>query len=484
MRIFTEAIILFFAAQPIPVVRLFCGLEPTIPQDPHQKTEVFMEQTYMKERPVLGLVIKMSLPMVVSMLVNSLYNIIDSFFVAKISEDAMTTLSLVYPIQNLINSVAVGFGIGINAAAAFFLGEEKQKAANSAVSTGILLSAVHGILLTVLCTAALPSFLGFFTDSPTVTDLGIRYANIAIMFSIIINIGVAYEKIYQSVGRMTVSMAGMMLGCVANIILDPLMIFGIGPFPELGIEGAAIATGIGQTLTLIFYIAVYFLRPIPVKTEIKYLKAPKGIYPRLYSVGIPASLNMLLPSVLISALNSILAAFAQSYVLVLGIYYKLQTFIYLTANGVVQGMRPLLGYNYGAGEHDRVRGIFSVSLVISASIMAAGTAICLTFPNTLIGLFTENPSTIDIGASALRIISIGFIISSVSVVISGALEGLGRGIQSLVISLLRYIAVTIPLAFALSRILGAAGVWHAIWITEFITAAIAAAMFKHILKRS
>ena len=132
------------------------------------------------------------------------------------------------------------------------------------------------------------------------------------MFSIIINIGVAYEKIYQSVGRMTVSMAGMMLGCVANIILDPLMIFGIGPFPELGIEGAAIATGIGQTLTLIFYIAVYFLRPIPVKTEIKYLKAPKGIYPRLYSVGIPASLNMLLPSVLISALNSILAAFAQS----------------------------------------------------------------------------------------------------------------------------------------------------------------------------
>lgn len=443
-----------------------------------------MDQTYMKERPVLGLVVRMSLPMVVSMLVNSLYNIIDSFFVAKISEDAMTALSLVYPVQNLVNAVSVGFGIGISTAAAFFLGEGRKDAADSSVSAGVLMSIVHGIILTIVCIAALPTFLGFFTDSEDVIALGLRYANIAMLFSVVINIGVAYEKIFQSVGRMTVSMAGMMIGCVANIILDPILIFGIGPLPALGIEGAAIATGIGQTLTLLFYIAVYFIRPIPVKTSIKNIAASRSIYSRLYAVGIPASLNMLLPSVLVSALNGILAAFSQSYVLVLGIYYKLQTFIYLTANGVVQGMRPLIGYNHGAGELGRVKRIFYVSLAIAASIMAAGTAVCLIFPDTLISLFTANPSTISTGSHALRLISIGFMVSSVSVVASGALEGLGRGIPSLVISVLRYVAVIIPLAFVLSRITGADGVWHAIWATEFITAAASAVLFRRIINRA
>ena len=199
---------------------------------------------------------------------------------------------------------------------------------------------------------------------------------------------------------------------------------------------------------------------------------------RLYAIGIPAVLNLALPSVLISALNTILATFSQTYVLILGAYYKLQTFLYLPANGIVQGMRPVIGFNYGAKEYGRVKQIFRTVLVMTAAIMVVGTVLCLVIPGQLIGLFTENAATVAAGKTALRIISGGFIVSAVSVTASGALEGLGKGTPSLVISLCRYLVIIVPLAFLLSRVLGAAGVWHAFWITELFTAGIALAVYR------
>ena len=198
----------------------------------------------------------------------------------------------------------------------------------------------------------------------------------------------------------------------------------------------------------------------------------------MYAIGIPAVLNLALPSVLISALNAILAAFSQTYVLILGAYYKLQTFLYLPANGIVQGMRPVIGFNYGAKEYGRVKQIFRTVLVMTAAIMVVGTVLCLVIPGQLIGLFTENAATVAAGKTALRIISGGFIVSAVSVTASGALEGLGKGTPSLVISLCRYLVIIVPLAFLLSRVLGAAGVWHAFWITELFTAGIALAVYR------
>ena len=192
----------------------------------------------------------------------------------------------------------------------------------------------------------------------------------------------------------------------------------------------------------------------------------------MYSIGIPATLSLALPSVQVSALNAILAVYSASYVLVLGAYFKLQTFLYLTGNGVVQGMRPLIGYNYGAGESKRVKEIFRSALFLIVIVMVIGTILCMAVPQALIGLFTGNPETIRLGREALRLISIGFIVSSVSVTVSGALEGLGKGKESLVISLLRYIVVILPLAFILSRLFQAASVWHAFWITEFVSAVI------------
>ena len=437
-----------------------------------------MDEKFMKEKPVLPLILSMTLPMVLSMLVNSLYNIIDSFFVAQISEEAMTALSLVYPVQNFINAVGIGFGVGINAVIAFYLGARDNRKADQAATQGLVLAVIHGVVMTVCCIAMMPAFLGMFTSSETVIELGVRYSVVAFAFTLIIIVGVTFEKIFQAVGNMKTTMISLMCGCITNIVLDPVLIFGYGLFPAMGIEGAALATGIGQTLTRAIYLVVYFVRPIRVHIRMQHILPGKGMVLKLYSIGIPATLNLALPSLLISALNSILAAYSEVYILVLGIYYKLQTFIYLPANGIVQGMRPLIGYNYGAGENKRVSQIYKIVLCMSGIIMVLGTVICLLIPGQLMELFTHTEATIQAGETALRIIGAGFIVSAVSVTSSGALEGLGKGTPSLLISLCRYVVVIIPVAFLLSRLFGAVGVWNAFWITEAITAIISLFIYR------
>ena len=438
-----------------------------------------MNDTFMKDKPVFPLLMSMALPMVVSMLVNSLYNIVDSFFVAKISDDAMTALSLVFPVQNLINAVGIGFGVGINAVIAFFKGAGEPDKADRAASQGMFFAIVHSVILTAASIAIMPAFLSMFTSSQNVVNLGVQYSTIAFSFTLVINLGMAAEKIFQAVGKMKISMLALLAGCVTNIILDPLMIFGIG-FPEMGIEGAALASGIGQTVLLTVYIVVYLRRPIGVRLRRDCFLPDRHTAARLYSIGIPAALNLALPSLLISALNAILAEFGEVYILTLGIYYKLQTFLYLTANGMIQGMRPLVGYNYGAGEYRRVDQLYRLVLLISAVIMTVGTVICLAVPGKLMGLFSNDPQTVIAGESALRIISAGFIVSAVSVTSSGALEGLGKGVPSLMISLCRYLVIIVPAAFLLSRWFGPDGVWNAFWVSELLTAAISFIIKKHL----
>nr|WP_300324798.1 MATE family efflux transporter [uncultured Anaerostipes sp.] len=439
-----------------------------------------MEQTYMKEKPILPLLMSMALPMIISMFVNSLYNIVDSIFVAKISEDAMTALSLVYPVQNLVMAISVGFGVGINAMIAMFLGAGKKERAGAAATQGLLLNGVHGILLNVLGLLFMPTFLRMFTNDPKLMDLGLRYSTIVLCFSVVITIGITFEKVFQAVGKMMVTMLSLLCGCILNIILDPLLIFGIGPFPKMGIEGAALATGIGQVSTLVIYLIVYIWKPLNVRFSMKYLKPEKSICQKLYFIGIPATLNMALPSVLISALNGLFVAYSQTYVVVLGIYYKLQTFLYLTANGMVQGMRPLISYNYGAGEIERVHKIFRSSLTIIAGIMVVGVILCLTVPGSLMMMFTKNPETIQEGITAMRIICIGFLASSVSVTAAGAFEALGKGLQSFLVSLLRYVVIILPAAYIFGRIYGADGIWNAFWTAEFVTAVVAWLLYRNV----
>ena len=410
-----------------------------------------MNETFMKEKPVLPLLVSMALPNVISMLVNSLYNIVDSLFVARISEDAMTALSLVFPIQNFANAIAIGFGIGINAMIALYLGAGDRKKAETAATHGIALSLIHGILITILSIAIMPGFLRRFTGDENLISSGITYSTIVFLFATINMAGLAFEKMFQAVGRMKVTMAALIFGCVCNILLDPVLIFGLGPVPAMGIAGAALATGIGQLLSLCVYLFVYARIELPVRLRRSCLRPDAALDKRLYGIGVPAILNLALPSLLVTFLNGLLAGFSQSYVVVLGIYYKLQTFLYLPANGIVQGMRPLIGYNYGAKEHARVAKLYQLTLGMSAVIMAAGTVICMAASAPLIGLFSSNPETIAIGQTALRIICLGFVVSAVSTTSSGALEGLGKGAASLVISLCRYVIFIMPLAWLLCR---------------------------------
>ena len=429
-----------------------------------------MNQTFMKEKKILPLVLSMSLPMVLSMLVNSLYNIIDSYFVAKISENAMTALSLVYPLQILINAVAVGLGIGLNTAASFYLGAQDHEKADDAASLGMVLSVIHGLVLTFICILIVPSFLHLFTQDEAVISYALTYSYIVFAFTIPITISIAMEKVFQAEGQMVITMTTMLCGCITNIILDPIFIFGLGPVPEMGIAGAAWATGIGQIVPMMLYFIIYLKKPLPLRLRIRKGMFDRKLCGRIYGVGIPAALNMALPSLMITALNGILASFSAVYVLVLGIYYKLQTFIYLTANGIVQGIRPIAGYNYGAGEYKRVKNVFQTALALTAGVMLAGTIICMIFAAWLMGLFTSNLETISAGCTALRIISIGFLVSSISVTASGLLEGLGQGTLSLIISFMRYLLVIVPAAFLLSKAFGTVGVWHAFWIAEAISA--------------
>lgn len=431
-----------------------------------------MDQTFMKEKKVMPLVLSMSYPMAISMAVNALYNIVDSFFVAKMSSSAMTALSLLFPVQNFVHAAAVGFGIGINAVVAFYMGAGKTDEADRAASSGTVLSILHGLVLMVVCIAVMSWFMSMFSSDAQTIEYGIAYTGVLFLFAPMDCTAMALEKIFQSTGRMKSTMFCLATGCIINIILDPLMIFGIGPFPEMGIKGAALATGIGQTLPVLIYFIMYGMDPLPVKFRLKYWKPKLYIMKKLYSVGNAAALNIALPSVQVSVLNGILASYSAGYVFVLGVYYKLQTFLYLSANGVVQGIRPLVGYNYGAGEHSRVKEIVRTSTVLVAAIMVAGTIVCQLMAGELMGIYTGDAQIIALGAPALRIISAGFIISSVSVVLSGALEGLSKGNASLVISLIRYIVFILPAAFLLSRVFGAVGVWHAFWITEIVAAVI------------
>ena len=418
-----------------------------------------MNDTFMKTKPVFPLLVSMALPNVISMLVNSLYNIVDSLFVAQINEQAMTALSLVFPIQNFVNAVAIGFGIGINALVALYRGAGDYDRADTAATHGMALSVLHGILCTQAATAIMPGFLARFTADGTIVSMGVTY-------------------------RMKLTMTALISGCVCNILLDPVLIFGLGPVPAMGIAGAALATGIGQAATLVIYLVVYSTTESPVHLRRKALRPDLSLEGRLYAIGVPAILNLALPSLLVTFLNGLLAAFSESYVVVLGIYYKLQTFLYLPANGIVQGMRPLIGYNYGAKEHARVAKLYQLTLGMSAVIMAAGTVICMAASAPLIGLFSSKPETIAIGQTALRIICLGFVVSAVSTTSSGALEGLGKGAASLVISLCRYVIFIMPLAWLLCRQLGPTGVWHAFWVTEVLSAVIAFAVYrKSVIKK-
>lgn len=436
----------------------------------------------MGKKPILPLLLSMSFPPMLSMLIQSMYNIIDSIFVARLGEDALTAVSLAFPLQNLVLSVAVGLGVGLNAVIARNLGAGDVKEAENAAAHGMVLTAVHSVMFVLIGLFLTKPFFHMFTKNDAVFTMGCQYTYLVICFSAGSLFHIAVEKMFQSAGSMVIPMLMQGFGAIVNIILDPIMIFGLLGFPAMGVTGAAAATLIGQFSACILSVLL-FLKKGKIKLRLRGFRFRKNTVRNIYSVAVPSAVMSSLPSILVGTLNGILASVSQTAVAVLGIYFKLQTFVYMPANGVVQGLRPIISYNYGAGDQRRLTATIKTACCVIAGIMCAGMVLFIGFPEQIMRMFDAGKMMEEMGILALRIISMGFLVSALGITFSGTFEALGLGFHSLVISLLRQFIITIPLSVLLIRSAGVTGVWISFPVAEAIAAVAAVILFLYVWRK-
>ena len=435
-------------------------------------------QNKMEHMEIKQLVISMSLPIIISMVIQALYNIVDSIFVAKISSDALTAVSLCYPVQTIMVAIACGTAVGFNTLLARYLGEKKFDYANNTMMHGILLGFLNGIVFLVLGLLFSNVFLSWFTSDSNVVSLANTYIRICTMFSFSIFVQIIFERVMQATGNAIYNMVMQGAGAIINIILDPILIFGWFGLPRMGVTGAAIATVIGQFSAASLAFVLFKKYNTHLHISFKKFRVDFHVIFQLYSIAIPSSVMMCLPSVLVSLLNGILSSISQSAVAFFGVYYKLQTFIYMPTSGIVQGMRPLMSYNYGAKLKERMHQILKVSGLVIAAILGAGTLLFFIVPNVLLSLFNASSGMLEIGETGLRILSLSFIVSSFGVLMSGVFEALGLGKYSLIVSLLRQLLITVPLAYILLNIMGIEGIWLSFVIAEAIASIVAYILYR------
>ena len=436
----------------------------------------------MGTRPVLPLLLSMSVPPMISMLIQAMYNVVDSIFVARLSQNALTAVSLAFPLQNLVLAVAVGLGVGLNACIARSLGAGDPEKANDAAAHGLVFTTIHALLFVLVGVFGTRPFLQMFTTDPEVLEMGCQYSYIVICLSFGSLYHIFIEKIFQATGNMVAPMILQGVGAIINIVLDPILIFGLFGLPAMGVPGAAIATVAGQMTACALAVALFVKGDCPVRIHMKGFRLKGAVAAQVYSVAVPSGLMVALPSLLVGMLNAILSAFSQTAVAVFGAYFKLQTFVYMPASGLVQGMRPIMSFNYGAGRRDRMHQILRSSLLVTGGIMLVGWLLFTLLPGPIMALFGADARMSAMGASALRIISLGFVVSTVGFVLAGAFEALGKGVQSLTVSMIRQLIVIPPLAWALSKPFGLAGVWASFPIAELLAAVVAVVLYRHTMK--
>lgn len=439
-------------------------------------------ENVMGTKKITPLLLSMSIPPMISMMIQALYNIVDSIFVARLSPDALTAVSLAFPLQNLVLAVAVGFGVGLNACIARRLGAKNQKATDEAATHSFIFTAIHALIFVFIGLFFTKPFIRMFTSNEEIFNMACSYSYIVITCAFGSLFHLFVEKIFQATGNMLIPMLVQGLGAIINIILDPILIFGLLGFPKLGVAGAAIATVTAQIIACLTSFLLFFYRNNGVHVNFKNFKFNSHTIKSLYSVAIPSSIMIALPSALVGILNGILVGLSDFGVGVFGAYYKLQTFIYMPASGVIQGMRPIISFNYGAKNYKRMKETVKSALKITVTIMFFGTLLFLAVPTQIMSLFNNEPEILKTGSAALRIISLGFIVSSIAVVLSGAFEALGKGMDSLIVSSIRLLLVIPPLAFILSRFMGIYGVWAAFPIAEILASIVAIYLYKKISK--
>lgn len=425
-----------------------------------------VKENKMGSQPVGSLLITMSLPIMISMLVQALYNVVDSIFVAKISEDALTAVSLAFPVQNLMIAIGAGTGVGINALLSKSLGEKNIERANQAANNGIFLIIPEYIIFLVFGLFFTNVFYRGQTSDAVILGYGREYLSVICLFSMGLFAQMTFEKLLQATGKTVFSMYIQGLGAIVNIILDPCFIFGLGFFPKLGVQGAALATVIGQCTAAVLglILNIKFNKEITINPK-QY--SPKiSVIKRIYAVGLPSIIMQSIGSVMTFGFNKILIGFSKTAVAVFGVYFKLQSFIFMPVFGLNNGLIPIMAFNYGASKKSRIMGTMKYAFIYAASIMTVGMLVMQLFPGQLLGFFEASKKMLEIGVPALRIICLHFVIAAFSIILSSTMQSLGHGIYAMIMSFIRQLVVLLPAAYLLSKTGNINNVWWSFVIAE------------------
>lgn len=430
--------------------------------------------------PVNKLLVSMSLPMIASMLVQALYNVVDSVFVAQISENALTAVSLAFPIQSLMIAVSSGTCVGINALLSRSLGEKRQKEANLSAVNGVFLAFVSYLVFALMGILGSHLFFASQTENREIVEFGTQYLTICLIFSFGIFMEMTFERIMQSTGRTIYSMVTQGTGAIINIILDPIMIFGLFGFPKLGIRGAAIATVTGQIIAMILAVWFNHKKNRDVQLSFKGFKPDGRIIAKIYEVGVPSIVMQSIVSIMTFGMNKILIMFSETAVSVLGIYFKLQSFIFMPIFGLNNGVIPIVAYNYGAGHKKRIMDTIKLSTFIAVGIMLIGLIIFQVFPEGLLKLFNASDHMLEVGVPALRIISTSFLFAGYCIILGSVFQALGNGVYSLIVSVARQLLCILPLAYVFARVAGLHAVWYSFPLAELISVTLTTILFRRI----
>lgn len=433
--------------------------------------------------PILPLLIKLSIPSILSMTIQALYNVVDSIYVGRLSTDALSSLSLAFPLQMILISIAVGTGVGTSSLISRLLGQGKKEKASIAAEHVLLLSLFYGLIVGLVGFFFSRDLISLFTDNPTLIELGTEYIRIIFMGSVFLYVPMLANNILRGEGNTFVPMISMLIGSIINIILDPFLIFGIGPFPMLGVAGAAYATVFGRAISGIYIVYMVLTNDKDLKLDLKSFKFDFQIIKDIYSVGFPAMVMQFLASFMIGGLNIIVGGYNEYAIAVVGIYFRLQSFVFMPVFGLNQGYMPIIGYNYGHNNPKRMKETIKYGLIIGFTITFLGFILFQLIPGPLIRMFNNNEELIEIGIDALKTISLAFPIIGISIVGSTTLQAVGKGFASMIVSFLRQIVILLPVAYLLGKAGGLRWIWFSFPISEAVAFVLLLIFFKKIFTK-
>ena len=446
--------------------------------------EETLRENKMGTMPENKLLLSMAVPMMISMLVQALYNIVDSIFVSRICEDALTAVSMAFPWQNIIISIAVGFGVGINALLSRALGQKNAERVNQVAVNGLLLAGLSYLLVLVAGLIGIRAYMRTQTDIETIVNYGITYLNICILCSFGVFIEITFERFLQATGRTVYSMITQLTGAITNIILDPILIFGLLGFPKLGIAGAAWATVIGQCVGAVVAVMLNHFKNPEVHLRLRHIRPNGRLMGEITAISIPSIIMSCISSLTCFVMNMILIAYSSTAVAVFGVYFKLQSFVFMPVFGLNNGMVPIIAYNYGAQKPERIHKTIRLGMVYAVAIMVVGLLVFQLIPKELLLMFDASDAMLEIGAPALRIMSLAFVFAGIGIVSGSSCQAFGYSVYSMLISIARQIVVLIPAAYLLSLTGVLRSIWFAFPIAEVASLILSLFFLRTTLKKT